>query len=72
MAKRLRCPNCTRNIVGHEPNGCVLEALMSVLRDRGGHTDKQMRKLWANVDVDALWNAIGPIVDDLGEGVFTS
>ena len=69
--KKLICPNCNDPIVGHAENGCVLAALMGVLSDRGGHTDKQMRKLWANVDTDALWNRLGVIVDELGEGEYS-
>jgi len=48
------CPNCTRPI-SDESAGCVLHSLMSALRDR-------------ECDTDALWNAIGEVLDDLETG----
>lgn len=70
MPKRLTCPNCAGPVVGHEENGCVLAALIGVVRDRGNHTELKIRQLHANANIDALWDQLGPIIDQLEEGAF--
>lgn len=64
------CPNCGQPIDGHPDDGCMLNALIIVLRDRGELEPDVINRLHANCDPDLLWNRIGPIVDDLGVGAF--
>lgn len=70
MAKKLRCPNCDRHVANHPEDGCVLAALIQVIRDRGEMSERRLRTLHASTDADALWNRLGRVVDDLEEGVF--
>jgi|GEM_PF-2891625 len=61
------CPNCTRPI-SDESAGCVLHSLMSALRDRESLDDAELESIHAECDTDALWNAIGEVLDDLETG----
>lgn len=66
------CPNCCVNSVeDHPENGCVLAALIGVIRDRADISDEQRQEIHATCDVDALWNDIGKIVDRLEEGEYS-
>lgn len=65
------CPNCFKPIKTHKNNGCVLKALMVVLNGRGGKTRKELNKLHAKCNADALWDELGPIIDRLGDGEFS-
>jgi len=67
-----RCPNCIEPIEGHPENGCVVAALIGVLRDREDHTEEQLLQLHRDIDVDALWDVLGPVIDTLGDGGFNS
>lgn len=60
------CPNCTREIERDRPahlNGCVLGAMLDVIEVRGqlglGAVDL------AHLDVDGIWDRLGPLVDEL-------
>lgn len=64
------CPNCCE-LIGHEPNGCVLEGLLGVVEGRENLTREQVLELWRKIDVDGLWDAIGPVIDDLEAGKFS-
>ena len=64
------CPNCGSIVSDHPENGCVLAALMSVLRDRGTHEPGQIERIHARCDVDRFWHEVGLLVDRLGEGAF--
>lgn len=67
----LKCPNCDRqHRLGHPTNGCVLAALVQVVRERGDLTERRLKKLHENCDVDALWTRLGEVIDDLEDGVF--
>lgn len=67
------CPNC--NFKGgpdeitseaHVDSGCVLGALVGVVRDRGSDIDAAKIE---SIDVDALWNQLGPLADEIEEMV---
>lgn len=66
----MMCPNCAHPIENHPENGCVLKALIGVLRNRGEYEEIYLNEIHANTDVDALWQKIGRIIDDLGEGLY--
>jgi len=71
MSKKRLCPNCANPVANHPHNGCVLNALVHVVRDRGHHSEERLRQLHATCDVDALWERIGPIIDNLEDGEFS-
>jgi hypothetical protein len=52
----------------HADSGCALALLIGVARDRGNVTAAKLRGIHARVDADALWERLGPIVDDLERG----
>ena len=66
-----KCPNCIESVEGHIDNGCVLAALIDVIRDREEIKEKELLELHAECNVDSLWNDIGPIVDALQEGKYS-
>lgn len=68
---RLTCPNCSSPVAKHPENGCVLGALVQVVRDRGSVPERRLRKLHAEVNTDALWNDLGRVIDDLEEGLYS-
>ena len=70
LTDALPCPNCLLPVDGHPENGCVLATFIQVIRERGNLSEKQLRELHHNTDVKALWSRLGPILDDLEEGVF--
>lgn len=74
MPKSARpCPNCcTSTVENHPQDGCVLNNLVQVLREREVMSEKKLRQLHANVDADAFWNDVGRIVDDLEEGRYST
>jgi hypothetical protein len=65
--KKLICPNCMRP-VARSNDGCLLHDLIQVARERGNVTERKLRQLHAKADADALWERLGPIVDDLEDG----
>lgn len=71
MAANLICPNCYVPIADHTEKGCVLAALIGVLRERGTYSEEELRYLHEKCNVDVLWdNLVGRIVDKLGDGDF--
>ncbi len=72
MAKKKRiCPNCTISAVkDHPEDGCVLAALIQVLREREELPERTLLALHAKTDVDALWDDLGPILDKLEDGSY--
>lgn len=65
------CPNCGQHPVKNHPQtGCVLAALVQVLRDRGEYTEQQLHAIHANCNEDLLWDDIGDIANRLGNGEF--
>lgn len=70
MAKKLKCPNCGGTVAHHPEDGCVLAALIQVIREREVMSERRLRTLHASTDVDRLWDRIGPIADALEEGAF--
>ena len=72
MAKRLKCPNCGGNVANHAENGCVLAALVQLVREREAMSERRLRKLHAGTDVDALWQELGPVIDGLEDGAYST
>jgi hypothetical protein len=70
MAKKLICQNCGKPVSEQNP-GCLLHDLVQVLRERGEHSERKVRQIHASVDADALWNRLGPVVDEIGDGWFS-
>lgn len=66
------CPNCGQPIENHPDNGCALRTLIQVVRERGGLTEEQLLDLHVKCDVDALWDQLGHIVDQLEAGDFST
>lgn len=64
------CPNCGRPIT-RLADGCVLGALIQVVRERGDASEAHVRKLHAGCDVDTFWNDVGAIVDRLEAGEYS-
>lgn len=50
----------------------VLQAFIRVLRDRGELAPEAIDKLHDECDVDRLWSEIGPIIDRLGAGAYST
>ena len=71
MSTEHMCPNCVQLIDGHPQNSCVLAAFIALLKDRENLTAEALLELHRNVDIDALWDALGPVLDTLEAGGFT-
>lgn len=70
QSRLLRCPNCGEP-VSKPSEGCVLHALVEVIRGRGTFSERKLRTLHATIDVDFVWsNHIGPLVDRIESGDF--
>lgn len=67
--KDLTCPNCSMPVVGDQ-DGCVVGSLFGILRERGELEESEVHHLHANCDLDRLWDKVGRLVDELGEGDF--
>lgn len=72
--EKIDCPNCTfrgsaEDIVSgkHTDSGCVIGALIGVVSDRG-ECEIDAAKI-PDIDVDAIWNALGPVSDDVEETI---
>lgn len=65
------CPNCSEFILGHPKNGCILAALIDVVRDRQNKSESKLFVLHRDINEDALWNSLGPIIDALENGEYT-
>jgi hypothetical protein len=72
MAKRLvhKCPNCGEPVAGHPDTSCTLYGLMQIVRERGNLPEAKVQKIHREVDVDALWEELGPVIDRLEDGAF--
>ncbi|MCB1944521.1 MAG: hypothetical protein KDF55_02185 [Thauera sp.] len=68
MGKKLECPNCNGPVANHPENGCILAALIQVIRDRDVMSERSLRRLHADTDIEVLWCRLGAVVDDLEEG----
>lgn len=68
------CPNCGNGmpVSNHPENGCVLAALIQVIRDRGDLSERRILDLHANCDADWFWDAVGRVIDRLEAGEFTA
>lgn len=64
----MKCPCCGEPVEDHPDNGCVLNTLLGVLRDRGSLEEADILDLHAKCDVDALWQDLGRIIDRLEDG----
>lgn len=72
MTGKLKCPNCGGNVANHPEDGCVLAALIQVIRERQSKSEPRLRKLHAKVDVDALWEDLGRVIDKLEDGAYSA
>jgi hypothetical protein len=68
----MNCPNCGTPVADHPENGCVLAALIQVIRDRGNMSEQILLALHAGTDVDLLWESVGAIVDNLEMGTYSN
>jgi hypothetical protein len=71
----MKCPNCSQAFTVRRPhpeNGCALAALAGVVADLGNKTPAQVARLIHNADVDALWTDLGPVIDKLEDGEYSS
>lgn len=66
------CPNCNEKVVGHPSNGCVLGALIQCVRDRKTTDTALLEELHAKVDLDKLWQDVGPVISRLESGHYSS
>lgn len=67
------CPNCGHpGVFEHPDDGCVLAALIGVLRDREDLSEEELLELHSRCDVDALWSDIGKVLDRLEEGFYSN
>lgn len=75
----LTCPNCSKPITNHKANGCMLATLVYVLCDRIGEvggpndtplTEEDVLRAWVTADPDLMWDDIGPILNNLQDGVY--
>jgi hypothetical protein len=67
----MKCPNCDQPVKNHPENGCVLAALIGVLRERGTLDEVTIDQIHANCDVDSFWMAAGQLVDRLENKEFS-
>lgn len=67
---KVLCPNCG-DPVGHAANGCVLETLFDVVRNRQTLTEAELQALWTKANIDQIWDDIGPILDRLEAGDYS-
>jgi hypothetical protein len=72
MAHKLKCPLCGGNVARHREDGCILAALIEVIRERDAISEQRLRKIHAHTDVDALWIDLGPIIDGLEDGKYSA
>lgn len=68
-----QCPNCVRSFenekegltsLAHADSGCVLAAIIKIIIEREScpiPSDKAI----SEIDIDWLWNRLGPVIDDL-------
>ena len=69
----MKCPNCGDEHSEMPIAPCLLAALFGlIVRDRGTLTEEQARAALANVDTDALWTDLGPILDRLEGGQYAT
>ena len=73
MREVMDCPNCGQHKADetHPETGCVLATLIGVVRDRGGLSESEVAKLHRTCNVDALWDRLGPVIDELEAGEFS-
>ena len=71
MANRLNCPNCGGYAANHPEDGCVLAALIQVIRERQSMSEAKLRKIHAGTVVDVLWDDLGRIIDKLEDGTYS-
>ncbi len=66
-----KCPNCGLKFIHrHRPNGCVLAALIEVLRDRETLEPEEILERLLDCNVDHMWNEIGSVIDALEDGEY--
>ena len=71
MSTEQECPNCGEPKWPHPDSGCVLAALITVIDERGGTSQKRLKHLLYNANIDALWDRLGPVIDDLERGLYS-
>lgn len=64
MSKTKECPNCggvhTKDDIA---DVCILDAILGCVIDRENVTAQEAAKHYHAVDVEALWERVGPVVD---------
>ena len=65
------CPNCSCDVEKHPDNGCVLNALIGIVRARQTHSEELLQDLMAHCDHVVLWDFISPLADQLAAGRFS-
>lgn len=68
----MTCPNCSCPVKTHPRNDCVLAAFVGILRDRGNLSEEKLRAIHCKADMHVFWDDLGPILDRLEEGFYTS
>lgn len=71
MPTPLKCPNCGGNVRNHPKNDCLLAVLIQVIRERKSLSEKKLLAIHSTVDVDAFWDDLGPIIDNLETGFYS-
>lgn len=71
MGKKHICPNCQASVANHPDTACVLGALIALIRDRQSVSERRLRKIHADTDVDAMWEDLGPVIDKLEAGGYS-
>jgi hypothetical protein len=66
------CPNCLEPLTTHPNNGCVLAAMIQVIRERGSLASDDLTEIHRDTDTDALWEDLGPVIDRLEAGGYTA
>lgn len=58
-----QCPNCTETVT-EVREGCVLEAFLRIIVDRGYEPEDVLRFL-PTVDLDEMWDEVAHTIDQL-------
>lgn len=67
-----RCPNCAEPIIGHADNTCILDAFIRIISDRDETPPDVRLRLHRLCNIDALWDDLSPIIDNLENGLYSS
>ena len=76
---KIHCPNCCKDHDptpedapgGHRVDACVLGVFATIISERANLSEEKIDDLIRRCDADALWNAVGPVIDALEDGEFS-